>query len=694
MDKRVGFRDDKANENCGVFGVFAPGENVARLAFFGLLCLQHRGQESAGIATSNFKEIYCHRGMGLVNQVFTEKEIKKLKGGIAVGHNRYSTRGSSVLKNAQPIVLDSNFGKFAMAHNGNLANCDELRRELLEKGHCFNTILDSEVIARLVAEAKGRSLKEKVVNGIPKLEGAFSLIFLSKDRLIVVRDQWGIRPLVLGKINSSGWLVASESVAIESVGGRVVREVKPGEFIEISKKGINTFERIKSRKKGFCIFEYVYFSRPDSVINGRLVHLARVEAGKILARKAPVKADYVISVPDSGTSAALGFSQESEIPFQEGLIKSRYVGRTFIQPAQRTRDLGVRMKFSPLKKVLEKKEIVLVDDSIVRGTTVRQIIKMLKKAGVGKVHVRVVSPPFKNICYLGVDVSRYEELIANKNKVEEIREKLGADSLAYLSLEGLKKAVGKGISFCTGCFDGNYPVKKVKKIAVLISDKGKGSNLQVLINWCKKGKIEGRIEVVVSDKKNAYGLVRARKNKISTLVRPFNKFKNKEARSEYGRRLGEELKRDYGVDLVVLAGWMIILPDSFLKFFDDKVINLHPGLIADKKRGKLKLSDGSIAYSFEGEMAEGAIEKAFKKGISISGSTVHFVREEVDWGPVIMRAEEKIKKGDSIDSYYLRLKKKEHLILPLSVKLFCEGKLKIKGGLVEILDKRYRKDRK
>lgn len=451
--------DDKPHDNCGVFGIFAPREDVARLTFFGLLALQHRGQESAGIASSNFKKIVFHKDMGLVSHVFTERKIRQLQGNLAIGHTRYSTEGASVLKNAQPTVLTSQFGGIALVHNGNLANFKKLKVSLLDQGHSFNTQVDSELIVRVIIAAQGSSLKSKIIAGISQIKGAFSLIFLTKDKLYLVRDRWGIRPLVLGKINDDGWLAASESTAIESIGGQVIREVRPGEFLEISKKGLITFHQIRSKKKGFCIFEYVYFSRPDSVVNGQLVQIVRLKAGRALAKQHPVKADLVISVPDSGTSAALGFSQQSGIPFQEGLIKSRYIGRTFIQPSQRIRDLGVKLKFSPLKEVVKNKRLVLVDDSIVRGTTIAQIVRMLKKAGAKEVHLRIASPPFKNICYLGIDVNRYDELIASENTVEQIKEKLKADSLGYLSLSGLKKAVGKiKFDLCTGCFNACYPV--------------------------------------------------------------------------------------------------------------------------------------------------------------------------------------------------------------------------------------------
>lgn len=446
---------------CGIFGVFNHSGDVSRLTFFGLLALQHRGQESAGIASSNLKKIFVFKNLGLVNQVFDEEKIKKLKGKFAIGHTRYSTAGSSNLKNSQPFVLSSQLGEFAITHNGNLANYKTLKKMLLEKGHCFESKTDTEVIARIIIASSGKDWRKKIIKGLEKIKGSYSLLVLTKDKLFVLRDPWGVRPLVLGKINS-GWVVASESCAIESLNGKILREVRPGEFIEISQKGVKTFYQKESNKKGFCIFEYVYFSRPDSIINNQLVQETRVKAGKILATESPIKADFVIAVPDSGISAALGFAQKSKIPYYEGLIKSRYVGRTFIQPEQKIRELGVRLKFSPLKKVLKNKTVVLVDDSIVRGTTIAQIVKMLKKVGVKRIHLRIASPPFKYICHLGVDVSRYQELIAAKYDLETIRKKISVDSLAYLSLSGLKKAIGNiKTDFCTGCFDGNYPVELV-----------------------------------------------------------------------------------------------------------------------------------------------------------------------------------------------------------------------------------------
>lgn len=451
--------DDKIHDHCGVFGIHAPQEEVGRLTYYGLLALQHRGQESAGIASSNNQHITLHKANGLVDQIFTEEVIQGLSGQVAIGHTRYATDGTSNISHAQPILLTSSCGEFALALNGNLVNKNQLKKFLLNKGHCLNTCTDSEIIARLIAEAKGNNFKEKLINGIPQLKGAFSLVILTTDKLYAVRDQWGVRPLALGKINGKGWVVASETTAIESIGAETVRAIKPGEMIELSETGCNSFHQVKNKKTGFCIFEYVYFSRPDSIMNNCLIHQARFKAGQLLAKSHPVEADFVIGVPDSGTSSALGYSQESKIPFQEGLIKSRYVGRTFIQPTQRIRNLGVRLKFSPLARVLKDKKIILIDDSIVRGTTLKQIVQMLKDKGVKEVHLRITSPPFKHPCFLGVDVSRYKELIANKNTVEGIRKELGAASLAYLSLEDLKRSIGSKIQFCTGCFTNHYPVR-------------------------------------------------------------------------------------------------------------------------------------------------------------------------------------------------------------------------------------------
>lgn len=638
---------------CGIFGIFAPQEEVARLTFFGLLSLQHRGQESAGIAVSNFRKITFYKNLGLVNQVFNEEILKKLRGNSAIGHTRYSTTGSSEIKNAQPIVLSSVLGDIALAHNGNLANFKTLKKFLLKKGHSFNSETDSELLTRLIVFSSGRNWREKIINGLSLVKGAFSLVILTKDKLYLIRDPWGIRPLILGRINHTGWLGASETPAIEAVGAEVIREVEPGEFIEISKGKIEVFYKKKARKTGFCIFEYVYFSRPDNIINNRLVQEARVKMGRFLAKQAPVKADMVVSVPDSGTSAALGFAQESNIPYQEGLIKSRYVGRTFIQPNQRIRDLGVRIKFSPLKKIIKNKRIVLVDDSIVRGTTIAKIIKLIKDAGAKEVHVRIASPPFKNICYLGVDVSRYRELIAAKKNIKAIKEEIGAESLAYLTLSNLKKAVGKSdVNFCTGCFDGDYPVKLEgqpfkKRLAILISDTGKGTNLQAIINGVEEKLINADILAVISDTPKAYGIIRAKKHNLPTYIINQND------------QLINLLKEKF-IDYIVLAGWKKIVPKNLIENYPKRILNLHPGLIPDTLKGKVRNPDGTYGLWNRGLLAEKAIKNFLEKKATYAGSSIHFLTEEFDFGPVLARCFEKILPNDKVDSLYSRLKKKEN----------------------------------
>ena len=687
-------------EACGIFGIITKNKNVSEFIYLGLHALQHRGQESAGMAVSNGKNIQVYKQMGLVSQVFNWELLAGLKGSLGIGHNRYGTCGSSNIENAQPIILNTNAGKFALAHNGNLVNYQSLRKELLNSGQSFTSTSDSEIIAKLIAQVPVKRWQTKIVKGIESLKGAYSLVILTKNKLFGVRDPLGIRPLVLGKING-GYLLASESSAIVNVGGKVIRELYPGEVLIIDNHGYKTHKRIKSKKTAFCIFEYIYFSRPDSFLNGKLVYQTRLNAGRILAEKYPVFADYVISIPDSGTSGAIGYSQASGIQFIEGLLKSRYVGRTFIQPETKIRKLGIKLKFNPVGGLLKGKSIVVVDDSIVRGTTIRDLTKLLKNNGVKAVHVRIASPPLISPCYLGVDINRYSELIAYNRSIEQIRKKIGADSLGYLTLNDLKKAIGKTkIDFCTGCFTGEYPIaiealkksqKKItteKKIAVLISNKGTGSNLQALINAVNKKQIKGRIVCVISDKADAYGLKRVKKEKIPVEIVPLSDYRDQKVRKKYGQKLAKMLKEKYNPDLIVLAGWMLILPKEFLDEFPFKVINLHPGLLPDGQGGDFISSDGRVAKGHKGKMADGAIESAFESGLGFSGSSVHFVTEKVDWGPVVLRAEEKIKESDSIDSYYARLKKKEHHILTSAAKLFCENKLKVENGLVNILDKK------
>ncbi|MHB0871107.1 MAG: amidophosphoribosyltransferase [Chloroflexota bacterium] len=446
------------HEACGVFGIFAPGVDVARITFFGLYALQHRGQESAGIATGDGKELRTFKAMGLVVQVFSEEELSFLKGHVAIGHTRYSTTGASKVCNAQPIVVDSNLGQLALGHNGNLVNTDSLAEQLLEKGERLETSTDSEVIARMIASAPGLDWESRLLHTLHRFQGAYSLVMATPNTLYAARDPLGVRPLCIGRLNG-GWVVASETCALDTVGATFMREVEPGELLAIDGEGVRSITPAESRRRALCIFEFIYFARPDSTIDGQLVYLARQEMGRHLAREYSVDADLVIPVPDSAIPAATGYAQESGIPFGEGLIKNRYIGRTFIQPDQRLRQVGVRLKFNPLPEILSGKRVVVVDDSIVRGTTTPPVINLLRKAGAKEVHMRICAPPMRFPCYLGVDTARQSELIAAQMSVEEIRRHIGADSLGYLSLEGLLDSVGMHTShYCRACFTGNYPV--------------------------------------------------------------------------------------------------------------------------------------------------------------------------------------------------------------------------------------------
>jgi len=445
-------------ESCGIFGVYAPGEDVARITFFGLYALQHRGQESAGIATADGRGIHLRTGMGLVAQVFDEEDLGYLPGSIAIGHTRYSTTGSSRIQNAQPIQVDGPNGPLALGHNGNVVNSDTVRADLEEQGQQFVTSTDSEVIARVLASAPGGDWQERFAYLVRRLRGAYCLVILTPTSLMAVRDPVGVRPLCLGRLNG-GWVVASETCALDHLGATFLREVEPGEAIVIDSEGLHSFRAMESPRDAFCIFEYIYFARPDSVIRGKLLYSVRMAMGAQLAREHPVEADVVIGVPDSATAAAVGYAQESGIPFVEGLVKNRYVGRTFIMPDQRIRDMGVHLKFNPLREVLQGRRVVVVDDSIVRGTTTPRVVEMLQRAGAREVHMRITAPPITHPCFFGVDMASRWELIASQKTVDEIRRHIGADSLGYLSQEGLVKAVGQTReSFCMACFNGEYPM--------------------------------------------------------------------------------------------------------------------------------------------------------------------------------------------------------------------------------------------
>ncbi|HEU4448656.1 MAG TPA: amidophosphoribosyltransferase [Gaiellaceae bacterium] len=443
---------------CGVFGIHAPGRDVARLSYFGLFALQHRGQESAGIAVSDGGRLTALRDMGLVTQVFSEQKLRGLRGQTAIGHTRYSTTGSTHWANAQPIVHHGSARTVALAHNGNLTNTGELRAELLRSGARLSSTSDTEVIAALVARDE-RPLEDAVAATMARIEGAFSAVLLSEGKLVGFRDPDGIRPLVLGELDGDS-LVASETCAFDLIGAQPVRELRPGELVVMDGEGVRGGQAVEPRGGGaLCIFEFIYFARPDSTLRGIELHGARVRMGERLAGEAPVEADLVMAVPDSGTPAAIGFARASGIPFQEGLIKNRYVGRTFIQPDQGLRERGVRMKFNPLGEVRGKR-VVVVDDSIVRGSTTRQIVAMLFESGAGEVHVRVSSPPIVSPCFYGIDMAGEDELIAATRSVEEVREEIGATSLAYLSLEGLQEATRRPAdSFCRACLTRSYPTR-------------------------------------------------------------------------------------------------------------------------------------------------------------------------------------------------------------------------------------------
>ena len=457
--------DPGPRDACGVFGVWAPGEDVAKLTYFGLYALQHRGQESAGMAVSNGERIMVFKDMGLVSQVFNEATLNSLKGHLSVGHCRYSTTGSSTWSNAQPTFRGTEAGGMALAHNGNLTNTDELETWLageiaeseVPRKDRMDSTSDTALVSALLSVYSGDGLKNAAMQVLPRLDGAFCLVFSNEKTLFAARDPQGIHPLVLGRLEH-GWVVASETAALDIIGATLIREVEPGELIWIDESGLNSIRFAEADPKG-CLFEYVYLARPDTLISGRRVHAARVEIGRTLALECPVDADLVIPTPESGTPSAIGYAEASGIPFGLGLVKNSYVGRTFIQPSQTIRQLGIRLKLNPIRDVIEGKRLVVVDDSIVRGNTQRALVKMLREAGAAEVHVRISSPPVQWPCFYGIDFATRAELIAPGLSTDEICRSIGADSLGYISLEGLTASTGvSGRRLCRACFDGNYPV--------------------------------------------------------------------------------------------------------------------------------------------------------------------------------------------------------------------------------------------
>jgi amidophosphoribosyltransferase len=448
----------KLNEKCGVFGIYSSSENVAEFIFYGLQALQHRGQESAGIAVSDDEDILVFKDLGLVSQVFSEQNLAPLVGRIGIGHTRYSTTGKNVWKNSQPLYRMFKDENFAIAHNGNLTNTEELRKDQMKKGIRFETTTDTEVIASLIESSVKDSLEDAVKEAIGKIKGSFSLLILSKDKIFAIRDPHGFRPMVLGN-REGDHIIASETCALDIIDAQFIREIDPGEVIIMDKNGLRSQMMLPVDRVSMCVFELIYFSRPDSYLFNKNIFEIRHKMGAELAKEYPVEADMVISVPDSGTPAAIGYSAASKIPYGEGLIKNRYIGRTFIQPTQEIREVGVKLKLNPLKDVIKGKRLVVIDDSIVRGTTSKNVVKMLYQAGAREIHMRISSPPLLHPCYYGIDMATKKDFLANHRTLEDIRKYLNVDSLKYLSIDGLVRAIGESKDkFCFACFNGDYPV--------------------------------------------------------------------------------------------------------------------------------------------------------------------------------------------------------------------------------------------
>jgi amidophosphoribosyltransferase len=461
---------DGPRDECGVFGIYAPGHEVSRLSYFALYALQHRGQESAGIAAADRGgNIMTRRELGLVSQVFSENDLRTLQGELAIGHVRYSTTGSNAWENSQPVQrsegTNGSSRELALAHNGNLINAVELHDELSERGVTFSSTSDSEIVAALLATHPAERIEDAIADVLPRLNGAFSIVVMTKDRVVAFRDPHGLRPLSIGVIAGADggparYCVASESCAFDIIGATLLRDVEPGEIVTLGERGLESRRVLPDARKAFCVFEYIYFARPDSRMNGQVLQVARGRMGEILAREAPANADLVIPVPDSGNPAARGYARASGLPQDDGFVKNRYVARTFIQPGQELRKHGLRLKFNPLPEIVGGKRLVVVDDSIVRGNTTRQIVQMLRDAGASEVHMRISAPPIKHPCHYGIDMSTREEMIAHERTVDEVAEELGCDSLAYLSLDGVYEAIGATrATHCDACFTGEYPVK-------------------------------------------------------------------------------------------------------------------------------------------------------------------------------------------------------------------------------------------
>jgi amidophosphoribosyltransferase len=669
---RIGDRDGPRDE-CGVFGAYAPGRDVARLAYFGLYALQHRGQESAGIATCEGGHITTMRELGLVSQVFDEEKLHALAGDMAIGHVRYSTTGGGAWENAQPVWRDDG-RELALAHNGNLTNAVELYNELTEQGLKLRGTSDSEIMAALLSSRAGRGgewIEDAVAEVMPRLDGAYSTVVMTKHAVVAFRDPHGIRPLALGKLGEH-FVVASESCAFDIIGAKLIREVQPGELVSLTERGLEMKQVIEGERPAMCVFEHIYFSRPDTRLENRVLQEVRGRMGEILARQAPVEADLVISVPDSGNPMANGFARESGLPKDDGLIKNRYVARTFIQPGQELRKHGLRMKFNPLREIVAGKRIVVVDDSIVRGNTTRQIVAMLKEAGAKEVHLRISAPPIRHPCHYGIDMSTREEMVAHNRSVEEIARELGADSLAYLSMDGVYEAIGTPRErHCDACFTGEYPLGDPEaangkfalvsvgwvsafRVAVLAS--GTGTNLQAILD-----RLHGRggIEVVgvASDRPDARALERAEGLGITTATFPGPDYPDRPTRDA---AIGDWLE-SMGTDLVVLAGYMQLLSPELVRRFPSRILNVHPALLP----------------SFPGL---DAIGQALDHGVKVTGVTVHFVDEGVDSGPIILQRPVAVPASRDRAELEAEVHRTEHELLPEAIRLIAAGRVSLDAG--------------
>jgi amidophosphoribosyltransferase len=450
---------DSPHEECGIVGIFAPNEDVATMAFFGLFALQHRGQEAAGIAVSDGETVHLHKDIGLVTQVFNPHNLAPLKGNYAIGHTRYSTTGSSSARNSQPFLIDTYLGPVAVAHNGNLVNAADLRRDLLKRGVGLSSSSDSEVLTMMLAGAEGDTWDQRIQHVMSRWQGAYSLVVLTLQGVFAVRDPWGFRPLSVGMLPGGGHAVASETGALRTLGCQTIREVQPGEIVTLSNTALRVYQAVPAAKRlARCVFEHIYFSRPDSFWDGLSVHQVRQNLGCQLAQEAPAPADVVIPVPDSSIPAAIGYARASGIPYNDGFIKNRYIGRTFIEPTDSLRRQGVALKFNVIEENVRGKHLIVIDDSIVRGNTSGPLLKLLRDAGARQIHLRITCPPITHPCFMGVDMGTYQELIAHRMSVEEIRKHVGADTLHYLSLEGMMAAVGRSDGYCAACFTGEYPI--------------------------------------------------------------------------------------------------------------------------------------------------------------------------------------------------------------------------------------------